>query len=101
MEGLILVLVYAIVAAIGYGMRDRTVDGTETSLCLTCVHAMVTRGTGGQERVACIYGGGLLPIDFTVCQCTCYRSGESADTIVHIEGFARETPAIYAEVRIP
>src|SRR5664279_2216023 len=99
MEGLVIVLVYAIVAAIGYGLRDRTVDGTETSLCLTCRHAMVTRGTRGQERVACTYGAGLRPIDFTVSQCTCYRSSQSADTIVHIEGFAREAPEIYAEVR--
>ena len=66
MESLIITLVYAVVAAIAYGMRDRSVDGTTVSLCLTCVNAMITRGTGGEERIACTCGGVLRPVTLTV-----------------------------------
>lgn len=100
MEAFVIVLVYAIVAAIAYRRRDRAVDGAEASLCLTCVHAMVTRGTGGQEWVACTYGGGVRRVGFTGCECTCYRSTQSTGGLVRIEGFAREAREVYAEVAI-
>ena len=100
MESLIIILVYAVVAAIAYGMRDRSVDGTTVSLCLTCVNAMVTRGTGGQERVACTCGGGLRKLEFTVCECTCYRSTQSTCSLVRIEGFAGDKHEVYEEVAI-
>jgi hypothetical protein len=45
MEFAAAVIVYTIVAAIGFTRRDRTVDGREVSLCLTCTNAVVTRGT--------------------------------------------------------
>jgi hypothetical protein len=72
MESLAIIFVYAIVVAIGYAGRDRSIDGTETSLCLTCVNAMIIRGTRGQRRIACTFGGALLPVKFTVCECTGY-----------------------------
>ena len=100
MESLIIILVYAVVAAIAYRMRDRSVDGTTVSLCLTCVNAMITRGTDGEERIACTYGGVLRPVTFTVCDCTGYCSNRNASKLVKIEGFVRDEGVVYAEVRI-
>ena len=100
MESLIIILVYAVVAAIAYRMRDRSVDGTTVSLCLTCVNAMITRGTDGEERIACTYGGVLRPVTFTVCDCTGYCSNRNASKLVKIEGFVRDGGVLYAEVRI-
>ena len=100
MESLIIVLVYAAVAAIAYGRRDRSVDGTTVSLCLTCVNAMITRGTGGEERIACTYGGVLRAVTFTVCDCTGYCNSRNTSKLVRIEGFVRDEGEVYAEVAI-
>jgi hypothetical protein len=100
MESPIIILVYAVVAAIAYGTRDRSVDSTTVSLCLTCVNAMITRGTSGEKRIACTYGGVLRPVTFTVCECTGYCSNRNASKLVKIEGFVRDEGEVYAEVRI-
>ena len=52
MEFAAAVIVYAIIGAIGFARRDRTLDGVEVSLRLTCGHAVVARGTRGQEWIA-------------------------------------------------
>ena len=49
------------VAAIAFRWRDRTVDDSETSLCLTCVNAVVTRGTRGEDWVARNGAGRYVP----------------------------------------
>ena len=100
MESLVIIFVYAIVAAIGYAGRDRSIRGTETSLCLTCVNAMITRGTRGQERVACTFGGALLPVKFTVCECSGYCSSRNTGKLVKILGFTPEEREVYVEVAI-
>jgi hypothetical protein len=100
MEPLVIIAIYAIVAAIGFIGRDRSVDGTNVTLCLTCVNAMITCGTRGEERTACTYGGALRPIDFTVCECTGYCSKRDTSQMVKIEGFAREEHQVYEEVAI-
>ena len=100
MESLIIVSIYAMFAAIAYGRRDRSDDGTKVSLCLTCVNAMITRGTGGEERIACTYGGVLRPMTFTVCECTGYCNSRSTSKLVKIEGFVRDAGEVYAEVAI-
>ena len=100
MEALVIVLVCGLVVAIAYRWRDRTVDGAGTSLCLTCVNAVVTRGTGGEERVACNYGGAMRPVKFTVCACTGYCGTQSTSKLVKIEGFARDKRGVYEEVAI-
>ncbi len=100
MESIVIVLAYAIVAAIGYAWRDRSIDGSNVSLCLTCVNAVVTRGSGGQELIACNLGGGLRPIVFVVCECSGFSSRLVTITPVRIEGFIREESEVYAEIRI-
>ena len=100
MEFAAAVIVYTIVAAIGFARRDRTVDGREASLCLTCTNAVVTRGTRGQEWIACNFGGTMRAVKFTVCSCTGYRATSVSDKLVTIEGFARETRGVYEEVAI-
>jgi len=100
MESLIIILVYTVVAAIAYRMRDRSVDGTTVSLCLTCISAMITRGTGGERRIACTYGGVLRPVTFTVCECTGYCTSRNTSKLVKIKGFVRDEGEVYAEVRI-
>ena len=85
------VIVYTIVAAIGFRRRDRTVHSREVSLCLTCTNAVVTHGTRGQEWIACNFGGAMRAVKFTVCSCTGF---------VTIEGFAREKRGVYEEVAI-
>ncbi len=100
MEALVVLMVYTIVAAIGYAGRDRTVDKTVASLCLSCVNAVVTRGTRGQEAIACNYGGGMRTIKFCVCECTGHCSDRGASPIVKIEGFVCEEREVYEEVAI-
>jgi hypothetical protein len=100
MEVLSIVLIYGIVAAIAYRWRDRTVDVAVESLCLTCVNAVVTRGTRGEEWVACNLGGALRPVKFTVRECTGHSSAHSSCKLITIEGFAPESRDVYAEVAI-
>jgi hypothetical protein len=45
LEGFAAIIVYAIIAAISFAQHDRTADGVEVCLCLTCANAVVTRGT--------------------------------------------------------
>ncbi len=99
MESIVIVLVYAIVAALGYAWRDRSIDGSNVSLCLTCVNSVVTRGSG-QELAACNLGGGLRPIGFSVCECSGFSSRLVTITPVRIEGFIRKESEVYAEIRI-
>ncbi|MFZ1137012.1 MAG: hypothetical protein WAN69_18835 [Candidatus Korobacteraceae bacterium] len=100
MESLVVAFILALVAAIGYVGRDRSLDGVEVSLCLTCVNAIISRGTRGEERVACTYGAALRPVDFTVCECTGYCGKRDTSKLVKIEGFAREGREVYEEVAI-
>jgi hypothetical protein len=83
-----------------YPWRHRTVAGAETSLCLTCVNAVITRGTRGEEWVVCNYGGAMRPVKFTVCSCTGYCGTPSTSKLVKIEGFARDKREVYVEVAI-
>lgn len=100
MEFAAAVIVYAIVAAIGFARRDRAVDGVEVSLCLTCTSAVVTRGTRGEELIACSFGGAMRAVEFTVCSCTGYRATSGPERLVTIEGFVRESREVYEEVAI-
>jgi hypothetical protein len=100
MELLIAAGIYALIALISFACRDRTVTGVQVSLCLTCVNAVVTRGTRGEESIACNYAGAMRPVKFTVCECTGYSGREGRCKLVTIEGFARESREVYAEVTI-
>ena len=100
MELAAVVIVYAIVAAIGFAKRDSTPVRAEESLCLTCSNAVVTRGTRGQEWVACNLGGAMRPVKFIVCSCTAYGATSAREKLVTIEGFAREKRGVYEEVAI-
>jgi hypothetical protein len=100
MESVAVAFILAIVAAIGFVGRDRSLDGVEVSLCVTCVNAMITRGTRGEERTACTFGGALRPVDFTVRECTGYCSKRNTSRLVKIEGFTPEDREVYAEVAI-
>jgi hypothetical protein len=100
METLAIIVIYALVAAISFAGRNRSVDRPAVSLCLTCVNAMITRGTRGQERIACTYGGGLRAVEFAVCECTGYCSARNTSQLVKIAGFAREEREVYVEVAI-
>jgi len=100
MEAFVLLIVYGIIAAMAFARRDRTVDGVEMSLCLTCANAVVTRGTRGQELMACNFGGAMRAVKFTVCDCTGYRATSGPEKLVTIEGFARESREVYEEVAI-
>ena len=94
------IIVYALIALIGFARRDRTVMATQVSLCLTCANAVVTRGVRGPEWVACNYGGAMRRVKFTVCECTGYSARGGACKLVTIEGFVRENREVFAEVRI-
>jgi len=94
------VIAYTIVAAIGFTRRDQTVDGREVSLCLTSTNAVVTRGTRGQEWIACCFGGAMRAVKFTVCSGTGYRATSVSEKLVTIEGFAPEKRGVYEEVAI-
>ncbi len=100
MEFALVVLIYGIVAAIGFARRDRTVDGVEVSLCLTCANAIVTRGTRCEEWVACNYGGAMRPVKITVCSCTGFHAASGTDKIVTVEGFTPGEREVYVEVAI-
>lgn len=100
MAALLIIVLYEIAAAIGHRWCKPTIDGPVASLCLTCVNAVVTRGTRGQERLACAYGGGLRPVEFTVCECTALCGTRSATKLVAIQGFVREAREVYEEVAI-
>jgi hypothetical protein len=100
MEALWIVMIYGLIAAFAYRKRDRTVDGAVAPLCLTCMNAVVARGTGGQEWVACNYGGAMRPVKFTVCECTAYCGTPGTSKLVKIEGFAREKREVYSEAAI-
>ena len=85
MEFAAAVIVSTIVATIGFARRDRTVDGREASLCLTCTNAVVTHGTRGREwiclqlrrRDACSEVHGVLmygiPCDFSLREARDHR----------------------------
>ena len=79
-------------------LRARPAD---ESLCLTCINAVVTRGTNGRTWVACNFAGAMRPVKFTVCQCTgfCVKAGPAK--LVTIEGFVRNEHEVYTEVAIP
>ena len=100
MELLIAAFIYALIALIGFARRDRNLTGTQVSLCLTCANAVVTRGVRGPQWVACNYGGAMRPVKFTVCECTGYSPRGEGGKLVTIEGFARESREVYAEVAI-
>jgi hypothetical protein len=100
MESFTIIVMYVAVAAIGFARRDRSADGSATSLCLTCVNPMIARGTRGEERIACTYAGALRPVTFTVCDCTGYCSTPNTSRLVKIEGFTREQREVYTQVAI-
>lgn len=100
MELLVFAFVSIVVAILGYSMNDRTVDGTEVSLCLTCVNAVITRGSRSEGKIACNYAGVLRSISFTVCECTAYCGAARASKVVRIEGFVREENEVYEEIAI-
>lgn len=100
MEILWVVFVYAIVAAYARCTRPRVVEGVEVSLCLTCANAVVTRGTHGQEWIACNFGGAMRPVKFTVASCSGFSEPQNAQKLVTIAGFVREEPKVYAEVAV-
>jgi hypothetical protein len=100
MTALVLIVVYGLVAFIGFRKRDRTVDGVEVSLCLTCANSVVTRGTCDQEWVACNYGGAMRAVKFTVCSCSGYWAATNSNKLAIIEGFVRNEREVYAEVAI-
>lgn len=70
----------------------------EETLCLTCVNAVVTRGTRGQKWVACSLSGNLRPVKFAVCECTAFCVPNHSLHLVTIEGFAPRPREVYAEV---
>ena len=100
METLIIVFVWAVIAALRFAVRSRPVERNQESLCLTCVNAVVTRGTNGKTLIACNFAGAMRPVKFTVCQCTgfCVKAGPA--TVVKIEGFVRDEREVYAEIAI-
>jgi hypothetical protein len=100
MEAFALLIVYGIIAAVGFMKRDTTISGVEVSLCLTCANAVVTRGTRGQELIACNFGGAMRSVKFSVCSCTGHRATSGTEKLVTIEGFARDKRAVYEEVAI-
>lgn len=100
MEILISIVIYALIAGIGYARRNRTAKCGEPSLCLTCANAVITRGTRGQEWIACNYAGAMRPVKFTVCECSAFAVRGELGKLVTIEGFAREKHEVYAEIAI-
>ncbi|HZD31127.1 MAG TPA: hypothetical protein VE779_05640 [Candidatus Angelobacter sp.] len=98
MYGVICVVILMVRVVICLMRKERA--SAEQSLCLTCVHAVVTRGTRGQKWVACNLAAALRPVKFTVCECTghCLPSGSAR--LVTIEGFVPEKREVYAEVAI-
>ena len=91
-------LIGIVVRLVRVARNTRTVE--EETLCLTCVNAVVTRGTRGQKLVACNLNGNLRPVKFAVCQCTAYCVPGGPPKLVTIEGFAPQPREAYAEVAI-
>ena len=100
MELLSFLMICGVAGAIGHVLRDRAVSGTQVSLCLACTNAVITRGTSGQQTIACNYGGAMRPMKFVVCECTGYGNKGNTPTLVKIAGFVREERDIYEEVAI-
>jgi len=101
MEILGLVAVYAVIAFIRFAVaRNKSAGNKEASLCLTCIHSVVTRGTRNEEGVVCNYGGAMRAVKFTVCSCSGYCTSANTKKLVTIEGFIREEPEVYAEIAI-
>ena len=100
METLIIVFVWAVIAAVRFAARSRPVEQNQESLCLICVNAVVTRGTNGKTLIACNFAGAMRPVKFTVCECTgfCVKAGPAK--VVKIEGFVRDEREVYAEVAV-
>ena len=92
------IVIGLLIAAVRLVREHRKVE--EETLCLTCVNAVVTRGTGGQKWVACNLSGNLRPVKFAVCECTAFCVPHRAPQLVTIEGFAPRPREIYAEVNI-
>ena len=53
METLIILFVWAVIAGLRFAARSRPTEPNQESLCLTCVNAVVTRGTNGKTLIAC------------------------------------------------
>jgi hypothetical protein len=100
MEALVLVGIFVLVGLLGFVKRDRTIDGAEVSLCLTCASSVVTRGTRNEEWIACNYGGAMRAVKFTVSSCSGFSGVGSTNRLVTIEGFVREEREVYAEAAI-
>jgi hypothetical protein len=102
MEGVFYVAgAYVVATLMKYAKQPRVKEPVAPSLCLACANAVVTRGTRGEESFACNYGGAMRPVKFTVCECTGYAARGGSCKLVTIEGFARETREVFAEVRVP
>jgi len=91
-EFAVFVFACAIVTAIRFAKSARTPVPPKESQCLTCMYVVLTRGTRGEEWIACSYGGAMRAIKFTVCWCTAYRATSVSEKLVTTEGFARESP---------
>ena len=100
METLIIIFVWAVIAALRFAARSRPVESNQESLCLICVNAMVTRGTNGKTLIACNFAGAMRPVEFTVCQCTGFCVKADPAKLVKIEGFVRDEREGYEEVAI-
>ena len=101
MEGVTFILsAYVLAALTKYATRPWVKEPLEPSLCLTCVNAVVTRGTRGQKWVACNLNGTFRPVKFAVCECTAFCVPGGPPKLVTIEGFAPEQREVYAKVAI-
>jgi len=96
------VLVYIVIGLVAGAVRlvREYSNVEEETLCLTCVNAVVTRGTRGQKWVACNLSGNLRPVKFAVCECTAFCVPIRSPQLVTIEGFAPRPRGVYAEVII-
>lgn len=59
------------------------------ALCRSCVNAHVRIGFGGEERIACNFGGELTPVEFLVSECSGYAS-KNAPIRIRVAGFVRD-----------
>ena len=100
METLIIIFVWAVIAALRFAARSRPVERSQESLCLICVNAVVTRGTNGKCLIACNFAGAMRPVKFTVCQCTGFCASAVPAKLVKIEGFVRDEREVNTEVAI-
>ena len=97
-----LTMVWAVCAGLSFAVRfaRKYRKAQEETLCLTCVNAVVTRGTRGQKWVACNLSGNLRPVKFAVCECTAFCMPNRGPQLVTIEGFAPRPREVYAEIAI-